>query len=132
MSDALHDAIDAEVLSAPEASRRGAYAHAFHHLERAHILSQRITIRHVQVHWLMLNHGIVARNPREIFGQFARIIAAALFSRIWVPTGNTGGPTSAQCVLCPSRMTFAISLSAAVPNLPDNRTRRPRARGVGN
>src|SRR5690242_18165575 len=91
MSDALHDAIDAEVLSASEASRRGAYANAFHHLERAHILSQRITIRHVQVHWLMLNHGIVARNPREIFGQFARIIAAALFSRIWVPTGNTGG-----------------------------------------
>jgi len=91
MSDALHDAIDAEVLSASEASWRGAYAHAFHHLERAHILSQRLTIRHVQVHWLMLNHGIVARNPREIFGQFVRIIAAALFSRIWIPTGNTGG-----------------------------------------
>ena len=76
---------------AREASRRGEYADAFHHLERAHILSQRQTIRHVQVHWLMLKHGIVTRNPREIAGQSVRIIAAALFSRIWVPMGNTGG-----------------------------------------
>ena len=91
MSDALNDAIDAEVLSAFEASGRGELARAFHHLERAHILSQRLTIRHVQVHWLMLKHGIAARDPREISGQLVRIIAAALFSRIWVPMGNTGG-----------------------------------------
>lgn len=91
MSDALHDAIDAEIFAAGEASKRGDCAHAFHHLERAHILSQRLTTRHVQVHWLMLKHAIHARSPREIFGQSVRIIAAALFSRIWVPPGNTGG-----------------------------------------
>jgi hypothetical protein len=91
MSIALHDAIDAEIHIAFEASGRGEYARAFHHLERAHILSQRLTLRHVQVHWLMLKHGIVARDSREILGQSARIIAAALFSRIWVPMGNTGG-----------------------------------------
>lgn len=91
MSDALHDAIDAEIRAALEASQRGHDADAFHHLERAHILSQRLTLRHVQVHWLMLKHGIVTRNPREIAGQSVRIIAAALFSRIWVPMGNTGG-----------------------------------------
>jgi hypothetical protein len=91
MGDPLHDAIDAEVRTAFEASGRADYADAFHHLERAHILSQRLTIRHVQVHWLMLKHGVVAGDPREILGQLARITAAALFSRIWVPTGNTGG-----------------------------------------
>ena len=91
MSDLLDDAIDAETRAALDASRRGDHAKAFHHLERAHILSQRLTLRHVHVHWLMLKHGIVTRNPREILGQTLRIIAAALFSRIWVPTGNTGG-----------------------------------------
>jgi hypothetical protein len=91
MGDPLHDAIDAEVRSAFDASGRGDHAHAFHHLERAHILSQRLTIRHVRVHWLMFKHGVVTRDPGEILGQLVRIIAAALFSRIWVPTGNTGG-----------------------------------------
>jgi hypothetical protein len=91
MSDALHDAIDTEVRAADDASRRGHDADAFRHLERAHILSQRLTLRHVKVHWLMLEHGIVARDAREIFGQSVRILAAALFSRIWVPMGNTGG-----------------------------------------
>ncbi|HEY2817391.1 MAG TPA: DUF3703 domain-containing protein [Casimicrobiaceae bacterium] len=91
MNEALHDAIDAEVLRALEAYRHTDYDDAFHHLERAHILCQRFTIRHVQVHCLMLKHGIVARNRREVLGQLVRIIAAALFSRIWVPTGNTGG-----------------------------------------
>lgn len=31
------------------------------------------------------------RQPREIFGQTTRILAAVLFTRIWVPEGNTGG-----------------------------------------
>ena len=30
-------------------------------------------------------------DAREIFGQGTRTIAALLFSRIWVPIGNTGG-----------------------------------------
>jgi hypothetical protein len=91
MSDALDHAIDTEILGTIDAWERGDYVRAFHHLERAHILSQRRTVRHVQVHWLMLKHGILTRNRREIFGQSIRIIAAALFSRIWVPPGNTGG-----------------------------------------
>lgn len=30
------------------------------------------------------------RHAREVVGQFTRAIAALLFSRIWVPAGNTG------------------------------------------
>ena len=64
---------------------------AFHHLERAHILGQRHTVRHVRSHLGMLHVGWLRSDAREILGQFARIAAAAVFSRIWVPVGNTGG-----------------------------------------
>jgi hypothetical protein len=91
MDPRLIAAIDVELSKASEARRQGFDARAFHHLERAHILSQRFTVRHVHVHWLMLKHGIATRQPREVAGQVVRIVAAALFSRIWVPSGNTGG-----------------------------------------
>jgi hypothetical protein len=63
---------------------------AFHHLARAHILSQRFTWHHVRVHWRMLKLGASLRDGREVLGQVTRMLAAALFSRIWVPIGNTG------------------------------------------
>lgn len=91
MNPALQRAIEVEIANASRASLRGESDNAFRHLERAHILSQRFTVRHVQVHWLMLRHGIASRKPREVLGQSTRIVAAALFSRIWVPAGNTGG-----------------------------------------
>jgi hypothetical protein len=39
----------------------------------------------------MLRIGWRRRDAREVTGQLARLLAAALFSRIWVPVGNTGG-----------------------------------------
>jgi hypothetical protein len=38
----------------------------------------------------MLKYAVVLRSPQEVLGQLARILAAALLSRIWVPVGNTG------------------------------------------
>ena len=64
---------------------------AFHHLERAHILGQSFAFAHANAHWWMLKVGWKRRDPIEIRGQVARIIGALLFSRIWVPLGNTGG-----------------------------------------
>jgi len=46
---------------------------------------------HVRSHVGMLAVGWQRRDGREVLGQLTRIIAAALFSRIWVPDGNTGG-----------------------------------------
>ena len=63
---------------------------AYAWLERAHILSQRMPLRHAESHWLMLRAGWQVRNWREVSGQLPRILAALLFSRIWVPLGNTG------------------------------------------
>jgi Protein of unknown function (DUF3703) len=90
MIRALRAAYFVELNAANAATVRGDAVTAFRHLERAHILSQRSTWQHVYVHWLMLKLGASASNWREVLGQLSRIIAAAIFSRIWVPVGNTG------------------------------------------
>ena len=38
----------------------------------------------------MLRLGLAMGAWREVVGQSTRIVAATLFSRIWVPIGNTG------------------------------------------
>ena len=68
----------------------GAYSVCFPHLERAHIVSQQMTGRHVYVHWLMLVAGFRRGDYREVLGQIPRMVASLLFSRLWVPRGNTG------------------------------------------
>ena len=90
MTGALRTAYDAELSAAATAAARGEAEVAFRHLERAHVLSQRHTAQHVHVHWLMLRLGASVGSWREVLGQASRIVAAALFSRIWVPAGNTG------------------------------------------
>jgi len=90
MNRTLKEATQAELRAAFNASAARDYGGAFHHLERTHILSQRYTMAHIHVHWLMLRLGLVSRSWREVIGQVPRILAAALFSRIWVPAGNTG------------------------------------------
>lgn len=64
---------------------------AFAHLERAHILGQRDTLRHTWSHWWMLRVGLRRGDFREIRGQVLRMAASIVFSRVWVPEGNTGG-----------------------------------------
>ncbi|NQZ23251.1 MAG: DUF3703 domain-containing protein [Colwellia sp.] len=64
---------------------------AFYHLERAHILGQRSIIPHTKSHWWMLKVAFKRHDFKEVIGQVTRIIASVLFSKIWVPTGNTGG-----------------------------------------
>jgi hypothetical protein len=87
----LRTAFEHEWHLAKDAEHRGALDEAFAHLERAHILGQSITRLHVRSHLGMLRLGWRRRAPREVFGQLSRIVAATLFSRLWVPVGNTGG-----------------------------------------
>lgn len=86
----LGAAYQTEIARAREALRRRNPAQAFHHLERAHVLGQRHTLRHAYSHWLMLRAGLQGRDLREVLGQLPRIAASLLFSRVWVPRGNTG------------------------------------------
>jgi Protein of unknown function (DUF3703) len=87
----LREAAQLELRYARRARIAGDSARAFAHLERAHILGQRLTSLHVRTHVAMLSVGWSRRDFREVVGQIPRIVAAALFSRIWVPPGNTGG-----------------------------------------
>ena len=90
MNGELRAAYDAELRIASTAIGQGDSDRAFRSLERAHILSQRHTWRHVRVHWRMLKLGVALGDRCEILGQLSRMLAASLFSRIWSPVGNTG------------------------------------------
>lgn len=68
----------------------GRFEVCFGHLERAHVLSQRMTGRHTRVHALMLVAGWRRGDWREVAGQLPRMLASLLFSRLWVPRGNSG------------------------------------------
>jgi len=71
--------------------RKSDPAAAFSHLERAHVLSQAATLLHVRTHLSMARWAWAQRDWREFVGQLPRVLAAGVFSTIWVPAGNTGG-----------------------------------------
>lgn len=95
----------------------GEYAAAFSRLERAHILGQKNTWRHTQVHLWMLRLGWQRRDAREVLGQLLRITAALLFSKIWVPLGNTGGAnvSATQPMPVPEDLAAILSSRQTLP-----------------
>ncbi|MDU9408690.1 DUF3703 domain-containing protein [Pseudomonas sp. zfem001] len=90
MNMGLQVAIDEAFAKAQHELRARHSAAALVWLERAHILTQRRPWLHARSHWLMLQAGWQQGDMREVLGQMPRILAALLFSRIWVPIGNTG------------------------------------------
>jgi hypothetical protein len=50
------------------AFRQGDFIHAWHHLERAHIIGQAYPYEHSYAHWLMLKFGIAVKDAKEILG----------------------------------------------------------------
>jgi hypothetical protein len=90
MKAALQLAIEEAFQQAEHAMQERRNTDAFQWLERAHILTQRQPVPHARSHWLMLVLGWQTRDYREVAGQIPRIVAALLFSKIWVPIGNTG------------------------------------------
>jgi hypothetical protein len=87
----LREAFELELKAADVAAAAGDYEIAWTRLERAHILGQRSTRAHVRSHVAMLRFAWRRKDRREIVGQLSRIIGASLFSRLWIPEGNTGG-----------------------------------------
>ena len=86
----VDDVYKQEVELAGQALQRDDFETAFRHLERAHVLAQRMTGRHTFIHWRMLAAGLRRGDMREVVGQVPRIVASILFSRLWVPRGNSG------------------------------------------
>ncbi|ESP92351.1 MULTISPECIES: DUF3703 domain-containing protein [Pseudoalteromonas] len=91
MNKELRQAFKHELITAKALYTEGDFDNCFKHLERAHILGQSYVVRHTQSHWWMLKVGFKTGDKREVFGQIMRILASIIFSRIWVPKGNTGG-----------------------------------------
>jgi hypothetical protein len=91
MHPVLRQAYDEEMTEAVNLCNTDALDQAFMHLERAHILGQSFPIEHARTHWWMLKVGWRRRDFVEIIGQIPRIVGSLLFSRIWIPSGNTGG-----------------------------------------
>ncbi|MEQ1847749.1 MAG: DUF3703 domain-containing protein [Nitrospira sp.] len=91
MHPVLRQAYKAEITAAVSLYDAGDLQLAFTHLERAHILGQSFPIEHAWTHWWMLKVGWRRRDFVEIAGQLPRILGSLLFSRMWVPIGNTGG-----------------------------------------
>jgi len=89
--ETILSAFGREMRLAGEAKSDGDLSLAFRHYERAHILGQKYTFPHIKSHLGMLRIGYKRKDAREIFGQCIRVLAALVFSRIWVPIGNTGG-----------------------------------------
>jgi hypothetical protein len=87
----LRKAYDKEMNAATAHYNSKNLGKAFYHLERGHILGQSVTFPHARAHWWMLKVGWKRRDLTEITGQVARILGALIFTRIWVPVGNTGG-----------------------------------------
>jgi hypothetical protein len=86
----MDEAYEREVQRIDEALKAADFETAFRHLERAHVLAQKVTSRHTLIHWWMLVASFQRGDLREVAGQVPRILAAILFSRVWVPRGNNG------------------------------------------
>ena len=89
---ALRAAWSAEREAASAARQAGDPAGEWHHLERAHILSQPMAGPHVRTHVDMLGAGFRRRDRREVLGQLLSLVVAgpgSLTGRY--PVGNTGG-----------------------------------------
>lgn len=83
--------LESEMTAYREARVRNEFELAWHHLERAHIVSQPNLGPHLVSHWAMLGFAFTQREWREVGGQVVRLVLAplgALTGRI--PIGNTG------------------------------------------
>ena len=111
MHSELKQSYLAELEAARGAEWAGDFQTAFSHLERAHILSQKYALAHAATHLRMLRLGWRTIDVREVLGQLTRTIAALVFSRIWVPVGNTGRANVSAFVPMPVPEDLAEMLS---------------------
>ena len=89
---AIREAWAAEHAAARQARADGDTTADWHHLERAHILSQPLAACRVRTRLAMLGCGLRHRDRREITGQVVRLLVAGPGSAVGrYPFGNTGG-----------------------------------------
>lgn len=90
-TEAIRAAFEQSMASGNAALRAGDMQAAYAAFERAHVIGQPRTGQHLRSHVGFLRWAIRQRDAREFIGQLTRIVAALVFTRIWLPHGNTGG-----------------------------------------
>jgi hypothetical protein len=89
---ALRQAWSTQMDAARSARQSGDGEREWHHLERAHILSQPMVGPHVRTHVVMLATAVRRHDRREAVGQVFRLAVAGPGSITGrYPLGNTGG-----------------------------------------
>lgn len=107
-SKSIASYVESEIALAKAARSVGDRLLEFRHLENAHVIGQESTYWHVTVHAFMFLWAVRNLMPKEVLGQFFRIIGAALMTPIGlIPNGNTGGSN--------------VSLFKAVPVKPEHK-----------
>jgi hypothetical protein len=96
------------------AARAISIADAWHHLERAHILSQPSAWLHTRVHFAMLMLAVRTTDLGEIVGQALRLAVAGVGSAMGrYPVGNTGRANVSLTKPMPIPEDLARALSGA-------------------
>ncbi len=94
MMDKLNQLMKFEISKFKSAQAIGDHQASFHHLGRAHVLSQSSPSNHLFIHWLMFRYAIGRKDYKEILGQVLRLLVTIpghLLGR--VPVGNIGWST---------------------------------------
>jgi Protein of unknown function (DUF3703) len=110
----LVESWSAELAAARAARRDHDLVGEWNHLERAHILSQPMAVRHVRTHLSMLAVAGRRRQRREVVGQLFRVLVAAPGS--WTgryPVGNTGGSDVSAFAVMPVPADLQAALDPA-------------------
>ncbi len=105
-----------ERAAARSARRRGDVQGEWHHLERAHILSQPRAGLHVRTHAAMLGAAVRRDDRHEVLGQLVRLVVAgpgSLTGRY--PVGNTGGADVSALAPMPIPDDLRAVLDGAAP-----------------
>jgi hypothetical protein len=100
--EGLRRAWQAERAAARAARASGDVTAEWHHLERAHVLSQPMAAAHVRTHLAMLSFAVRAHDVLEMRGQLFRLAVAGPGS--WsgrYPAGNTGGAAISAFTVLP-------------------------------
>lgn len=97
----MNKAYGEEVARTREALACGSFDACFSHLERGHVLAQRMAGRHTHVRWLMLVAGWRQRDYREVVGQVPRVLASIVSRDCqgWI-TPSMGSPSGRLRAIC--------------------------------
>lgn len=94
MNSQLKEAFHQELGLFQEALGQKEFAHAWKHIERAHILGQYFSGPHLLTHYLMLKIAWRTRDWREMLAQIPRLLLAVPGSLTGkAPLGNSGRST---------------------------------------